>query len=47
MNGDGYKPKGMHWATYWQLKSDHHKLQQVSFHDIGRKLGFLPKLLKG
>ena len=41
------KPKGMHWETYNRLKSDHDELKQVSFHDIGRKLGFLHKLLKG
>ena len=41
------KPKGMHWATYDRLKSDHDELKQVSFHDIGRKLGFLNKLQKG
>ena len=41
------KPKGMHWETYNRLKSDHDELKQVSFHDIGRKLGFLNKLLEG
>ena len=38
------KPKGMHWETYNRLKSDHDELKQVSFQDIGRKLGFLHKL---
>ena len=41
------KPKGMHWKTYDRLKSEHDALKQVSFHDIGRKLGFLNKLLEG
>lgn len=45
LNGNGGKPKGMHWATYWRIKSQHDALVQVSFHDIGRKLGFLHKLL--
>ncbi|MEI6599490.1 MAG: hypothetical protein WCN21_03385 [Comamonadaceae bacterium] len=40
------KPKGMHWKTYWRLKSQHNALVQVSFHDIGRKLGFLHRLLE-
>ena len=40
------KPKGMHWATYNRLKSNHDELKHVSFHDIGRKLGFLNKLLE-
>jgi hypothetical protein len=45
LNGDGGKPKGMHWKTYWRIKSDHDALVQVSLHGISRKLGFLHKLL--
>ena len=45
-HGDGCKPKGMHWKTYWQLKSRHDALVQVSLYDISRKLGFLHKFLK-
>jgi predicted RNA-binding Zn-ribbon protein involved in translation (DUF1610 family) len=45
LNGDGSKPKGMHWKTYLRLKSHHDALAQRSFHDIGRRLGFLHKLL--
>ena len=47
LNGDGSKPKGMHWKTYQRLKSHHDALVQVSLNDIGRKLGFLHKLLEG
>ncbi len=47
MNGDGGKPKGMHWKTYQLLKKHHNALVQVSLHDIGRKLGFLHELLAG
>lgn len=32
--------------TYQRLKSHHDALAQVSFHDIGRKPGFLHKLLE-
>jgi hypothetical protein len=46
LNGDGGKPKGMHWATYQRLKSNHDALLQISFRDIGRKLGFLHQLLE-
>ena len=46
LNGDGSKPKGMHWTIYQQLKSRHDALVQVSLNDIGRKLGFLHKLLE-
>ncbi len=45
LNGDGSKPKGMHWKTYQRIKSRHDALVQVSFHDIGRKLGFLHELM--
>ena len=45
-HGDGGKPKGMHWKTYWLLKTHHDALVQVSLHDIARKLGFLHKLLE-
>ena len=41
LNGDGGKPKGMHWETYQRLKSQHDALVQVSLHDMGRKLGLL------
>jgi hypothetical protein len=47
LNGDGGKPKGMHWKTYQQFKIQHDALVQVSLHDIGRKLGILHKLLEG
>ena len=45
LNGDGGKPKGMHWKTYWRIKSHHDALVQVSLYDMGRKLGLLHKLL--
>ena len=45
-HGDGGKPKGMHWETFWQLKSRHDALVQISLYDISRKLGFLHKFLK-
>ena len=45
LNGDGGKPKGMHWKTFLQLKSRHDALLQVSLRDISRKLGFLDRLL--
>lgn len=45
-HGDGSKPKGMHWKTYQRLKSHHDALVQISFHDIGRKFGFLHRLLE-
>lgn len=47
LNGDGGKPKGMHWKTYLLLKSHHDALVQVSLHDMARQLGFLQRLLDG
>jgi hypothetical protein len=47
LNGNGSKPKGMHWATYQRLKSRHDGLVQVSLNDMGRKLGLVNKLLEG
>ena len=46
LNGDGGKPKGMHWKTYQRLKNHHDALVQISLRDIGRKLGCLHKLLE-
>ncbi|MBA3594260.1 MAG: hypothetical protein H0W47_10755 [Polaromonas sp.] len=43
LNGDGGKPKGLHWATYQRLKAEHDRRVQISFQDIGRKFGFLHK----
>ena len=45
LNGDGGKPKGMHWTTYWRLKGQHETLLQASLQDMGRKLGILNKML--
>ena len=45
LNGNGGRPKGMHWATYERLTNDHDALVQVSFRDMAVKFGFLHKLL--
>lgn len=41
LNGDGGKPKGMHWKKYQRLKRRHDVLVQISLHAIGHKFGFL------
>ena len=46
IQGSGAKPKGMHWKTFWHLKTEHDALVQISFRDLGRKLGFLHRLLE-
>lgn len=45
LNGDGAKPIGMHWKTYWRLKSQHDQLVQVSLRDMSRKFGLLSESL--
>ena len=45
-NGDGGKPKGMHWKTYQRLMSHHDALVQFSLDDMDRKMDFLHKLLE-
>ena len=47
LNGEGVKPKGMHWRTYNRLKSQHDALMKISLHDMGYKLGFLHKVQDG
>ena len=41
LNGDGGKPKGMHWKTYQRLRIHHDMLVQVGLLGIGRKFGIL------
>lgn len=47
LNGEGVKPKGMHWKTYNRLKSQHDALVQISLYGMGHKLGFLNMVLEG
>jgi len=47
LNGNGGRPKGMHWATYEGLERRHDSLVQVSLRDIAVKFGFLDKVLEG
>ena len=44
LNGNGCKPKGMHWATDERLERRHDALVQVSLYDIALKFGFLHKV---
>ena len=47
LNGQGGKPKGMHWKTFLRLKSQHDALVQISLQDMARQFGNLQKLLDG
>ena len=44
LNGEGCKPKGMHWKTYLWLKDQHDVSVSVGLQDIHRKLGLMDKL---
>ncbi len=46
LNGDGGKPKGMHWATYQRLRSRHDALVHLSLYDIDLRMGLLDKFLE-
>lgn len=41
LNGDGAKPKGMHWRTFWRLKARHDALVMVSVEGMARRLGIV------
>jgi hypothetical protein len=44
LNGNGNKPKSMHWKTYLRLKGHHDALVQFCLRDFERKLGYLHNL---
>ena len=46
LNGNGLKPKGMHWRTYWRLQAEHDALVGVSLAGIGQRLGLLNRRLE-
>ena len=39
LNGNGPKPKGMHWRTFERLQARHDALVLVSFAEMDAKLG--------
>lgn len=41
LNGNGWKPKGMHWKTFERLTAQHDAFVQVSLVGIGAKLNLL------
>jgi len=42
LNGDGLKPKGMHWSTFEKLKAQHDAFVQVSLAGMSRAFNFFP-----
>ena len=45
LNGNGIKPKGMHWKTYRKHKAQHDAFVNISMEGMARKLGILKDLL--
>lgn len=45
LNGNGGKPKGMHWKTYWRLFSQQNQAQGEVLAGIATKLGLLRERL--
>jgi hypothetical protein len=39
LNGSGWKPKGMHWRTFWELKRQHDALVNLAVAGMARRLG--------
>lgn len=41
LNPDGWKPKGMHWRTFWRLKADHDQLKGAGMQAWAQQLGIM------
>ena len=41
MNGNGLKPKGMHWRTFERLQASHDFHGNAALADMAAKLGLL------
>jgi len=39
LNKNGWKPKGMHWDTFWKLYGEHNRLVGIIVGEIREKLG--------
>lgn len=47
LNPDGWKPRGMHWRTFWRLKAEHDRLRGVGMDGIAHQLGIVERRLDG
>ncbi len=43
LNPDGWKPKGMHWRTFWRLRAEHDQLKGAVLGGWARQLGIVEK----
>ncbi len=44
LNPDGWKPKGMHWRTFWRLKEEHYRLKGGALGAWAKRLGMLDNI---
>lgn len=47
LNGNGIKPKGMHWAKFDRLEAQHDALMEKSLAGVMAKFGDLSRELRG
>jgi len=41
LNPDGWKPKGMHWRTFWRLKAEHDQMKGAGMQAWAQQLGIV------
>jgi hypothetical protein len=46
LNGDGIKPKGMHWRTFERLKVEHEALVGASLAGMAQRFGLLGRFME-
>lgn len=44
LNPDGWKPKGMHWRTFWRLKAAHDRLKGGALGAMAKRFGLLDRI---
>jgi hypothetical protein len=47
LNGDGGKPKGMHWRTFERLKAEHDDFANASLAGMAERLRLMNRRLEG
>jgi len=47
LNGNGGKPKAMHWRTFQRLKAEYHAYANASWAGIAERLGLVNRRLDG
>lgn len=45
LNPTGWKPKGMHWRTFWRLRSEYDRLVTIGLDGLARQLGIVNRRL--